>query len=101
MDAQGEAPNVRVPDELEDQVPLGTSENGAIESDGLAVEPYAEEMPFSSARVRVPRGLLVGIIILLIVALVVLVAIAFARGSWWYLPQATQASTPFFPTKLP
>jgi hypothetical protein len=101
MSTQGEAPYVRAPDEPEEQVPFGTSENGAFESDGLAVEPYAEEMPFGPARVRVPRGLLVGIIILLIVALLVLMAIAFARGSWWYPPQPTWASTPFSPTKLP
>lgn len=101
MSAQGETPNVQVPDEPEAQVPLGTSENGAFESNGLAAEPYADEMPFRPARVHVPRRLLIGIIILLIVALVVLVAIAFARGSWWYLPQPTWANTPFSPTKLP
>ena len=81
MSTQGETPNVRVPDEPEAQVPFGTSENGAFESDDLAVEPYAEEMPFRPARVRVPRGVLLGIIILLIVALAVLMVIAFARGS--------------------
>ena len=101
MSTQGEAPYVRVPDEPEEQVPIGTSENGAFEPDGLAVEPYAEEMPFRQARVRAPRGLVVGMIILLIVALLILMAIAFARGSWWYAPQPTWVSTPFSPTKLP
>lgn len=101
MNAQGETPDVRVPDEPEDEVPFGTSENGAFESDGLAVEPYAEEMPFGPARVRVPRRLLVGIIILLVVALLLLMAIAFARGSWWYPPQPTWANTPISPTRLP
>lgn len=101
MNAQGESPDVRVPDEPDVQVPFGTGENGEFESDGLAVEPYAEEMPFGPARVRVPRGLLVGIIILLVVALLILMAIAFARGSWWYPPQPTRANTPISLTRSP
>jgi fatty acid desaturase len=67
-----------------------------FESEDLEVEPYAEDMPYEP-RVRVPRWLLVGIIIVLIVALLVLMAIAFARGSWWYPPQPTGTSVPFFP----
>jgi len=101
MSAPDEDPDVRVPDEPDDHVPIGTSEEGAFESEDLAVEPYADEIPFRPARVRVPRLLLVGIIVVLIVALLVLMAIACARGSWWYLPQPTFTSTPLSPTRLP
>lgn len=72
-----------------------------FEPEDLVAEPYAEDMPFKPARVRVPRWLLVGIIIVLIVALLALMAIAFARGSWWYPPQPTGTSAPFSPTSLP
>ena len=68
-----------------------------FEPEDLVVEPYAEDMPFKPARVRVPRWLLVGIIIVLIAALLALMAIAFTRGSWWYPPQPTGTSVPFFP----
>jgi len=68
-----------------------------FEPGDLVEEPYAEDMPFEPARVRVPRWLLVGIIIALIVALLVLMVIAYARGSWWY----TWTSAPFSPTSLP
>jgi len=93
--------DLQVPDEPEDQVPLGTGEEGEFESDGLAAEPYADEIPFEPARVRVPRSLLVGVILVLIVALLVLMAIACARGSWWLSPLPTLTSAPFSPTSLP
>lgn len=72
-----------------------------LEPEELAVEPYAEEMPFQPARVRVPRLLLVGIIVVLLIALLVLMVIAFARGSWWYPVQPTWTSAPFFPSSVP
>ena len=72
-----------------------------FEPEDLAAEPYAEDMPFEPARVRVPRWLLVGIIIVLIVALMALMAIGLARGSWWYPPQPTSTSAPFSPLSVP
>lgn len=72
-----------------------------FEPKDLVVEPYAEDMPFKPARVRVPRWLLVGVIIVLIVALLALMAIGLARGSWWYPPQPTSTSAPFSPSSVP
>ena len=72
-----------------------------FEPQDLVEEPYAEDIPFQPARVRVPRWLIVGIIIVLIVALLVLIVIGYARGSWWYPPQPTATSAPFSPTGLP
>lgn len=101
MGAPDQTLDVRVPDEPEDEIPIGTTEGGESESDGLAVEPYAEELPFEPARVRVSRPLVIGIIVVLIVALLILMAVTYARGSWWYLPQPTWTNAPFSPTSLP
>jgi hypothetical protein len=72
-----------------------------FEPEDLVEEPYAEDMPFQPMRVRVPRWLIVGIIIVLIVTLLVLMAIGFARGSWWYPPQPTMTSAPWWYTPQP
>jgi hypothetical protein len=79
MSAHDPNPNVRVPDEPEDEIPIGTGEAEEPESDGLATDPYADDMPFRLARARVPRLLVLGVIILILVALLVLLIAIRAR----------------------
>jgi hypothetical protein len=76
MKTRDKNPNVRVDDEPEDEIPIGTGEDEEPESGGLAADPYADDMPFRPARARMPRLLVLGaIILILVVLLVLLVAI--------------------------
>jgi len=69
--------NVRLPQEPEEEQPIGTSAEAEWPPNGLASDPYAEDMPLTPARAGVPRWLLIVISIALIVALL----IAAAAGS--------------------
>jgi hypothetical protein len=80
MKTRDKNPNVRVEDEPEDEVPIGTGEDQELEPSGLAADPYADDMPFRPARARVPRLLVLGVIILILVALLVLVVVIRVRG---------------------
>jgi hypothetical protein len=81
MKARDKNPNVRVDEESEDERPLGTGEEVKPDSDGRALDPYADDTLFELARARVPRWLLVAVIVLmLIVVALVLVLVFRARG---------------------
>jgi len=81
MKAPDKNPTVRVDEESEDERPLGTGEEVKPDSDGLALDPYADDTLFELARARVPRWLWVTVIILmLIVVALVLVIVIRARG---------------------
>jgi len=81
MKARDKNPNVRVVEESEDERPLGSGEEVKPDSDGLALDPYADDTLFELARARVPRWLLITVIILaLIVVALVLVLVFRARG---------------------
>jgi len=81
MKAQDKNPNVRVDEESENERPLGTSAEVKPESNGLALDPYADDTLYEVARSRVPRWLWVTVIILmLIVAALVLALVIRARG---------------------
>jgi hypothetical protein len=80
MKTRDKNPNVRVDDEPEDEIPIGTGEDKEFESGGLAADPYADDMPFRPVRARVPRLLVLGVIILILVALAVLLVVVRARG---------------------
>ncbi len=75
------APRVRVTEEPEDERPLGTGEEVKPDSNGLALDPYADDTLFELARARVPRWLLAVVItlVLIVVALALLIALR-ARG---------------------
>jgi hypothetical protein len=79
MKTRDKNPNVRVEDEPEDEIPIGTGEDQEFEPSGLAVDPYADDMPFRPARARLSRLLVLGVIILILVALLVLLIVIRAR----------------------
>ena len=81
MKARDKNPTVRLDEEPEDERPLGTGEEVKPDSDGLALDPYADDTLFELARARVPRWLWVTIIILmLIVVALAWVIVIRARG---------------------
>jgi hypothetical protein len=81
MKARDQNPQVRVDEEPEDERPLGTGEEVKPDSNGLALDPYADDTLFELARTRVPRWLLIVVIILaLMVVALVLVLVFRARG---------------------
>ena len=72
MSTQDKTPNVRVPEEPEDERPIGTSEETEWTTNGLAADPYADDMPLAPARVHMRRRFLVGVIAVLILILLIL-----------------------------
>jgi len=82
MKARDKNPNVRVDEEPEDERPLGTGEEVKPDSDGRALDPYADDTLFELARARVPRWLLlITVIVLALIVVVLVLAIVFrARG---------------------
>ena len=81
MKARDKNPNVRVDEEPEDERPLGTGEEVKPDSDGRALDPYADDPLFELARARVPRWLWVTVIILMIIVVALILALVFrARG---------------------
>ena len=68
--------DVRVPDEPEEEKPVGTGESEEFELGNLADDPYADDMPFRLARAGVPRWVWIGVIVLILAAvLIVLIAL--------------------------
>jgi type IV secretory pathway component VirB8 len=81
MKARDQNPQARVDEELEDERPLRAGEEVKPESNGLALDPYADDTLFELARARVPRWLLAIVIILMIIVVVLVLAIVIrARG---------------------
>jgi hypothetical protein len=81
MKARDKNPNVRVDEESEDERPLGTGEEVKPESNGLALDPYADDTLFELARARVPRWLLIAVMVLMLIVVALVLAIVLrARG---------------------
>ena len=73
--------HVRVEDEPEDERPMGTGESDKFEPDGLAADPYADDMLYRVKRGGVPRLIWVGVIAFFLLALGVVLVLALARAS--------------------
>ena len=81
MKARDQNPQVRVDEEPEDERPLGTGEEVKLDSNGLALDPYADDTLFELARTRVPRWLWAIVIILMIIVVALVLALVIrARG---------------------
>ena len=81
MKARDQNPQARADEELEDERPLRADEEVKPESNGLAMDPYAEDTLFEFTRARVPRWLVATVIILMIIVMALVVAIIIrARG---------------------
>lgn len=65
----------------EEEKPLGTGQDDRFLTDGLATDPYADDMPFRVARPPAPRLLRLGIIVIVVVVLIVFALIAFRTWS--------------------
>ena len=65
---------MRVDEEPEDERPLRAGEEVKPESNGLALDPYADDTLFELARARVPRWLLATVIILMIIVVALVLA---------------------------
>ena len=73
-------PDLTVQDEPEDRRPIGTGEEQDSESNGLALDPYADDLLIGPRRQRVWPWPLIGIaVVLLIVAVILALAILRAR----------------------
>ncbi len=80
MKARDQNPDVRVDDEPEDERPMGTGEDAAPPPDGLAADPYADDLLIGLRRRRPSRWLAVGLIVLAVVVLIAFIAL-FLRGA--------------------
>ncbi len=78
-------PSVRVPEEPEDRRPLGTGEDAQPATDGLAVDPYADDMPLGLRRTGTSRLVVAGIIVVAGICLLIL-AIVYASGMLSHAP---------------
>ena len=73
-------PDLTVQGEPEDRRPIGTGEEQDSESNGLALDPYADDLLIGPRRRRAWPGPLIGIaVVLLIVAVILALAILRAR----------------------
>jgi hypothetical protein len=74
-------PDLRVDDEPEEERPFGTDEEEEPGSNGLAVDPYADDLLIGLRRRGVSPWLVIGVVIALAaVALVIAWVILRARG---------------------
>jgi hypothetical protein len=75
MKAKDQNPQARADEELEDERPLRAGEEVKPESNGLAMDPYAEDTLFEFTRSRVPRWLVALVFILMIIVVALVVAL--------------------------
>ena len=75
MKARDKNPQARVDEELEDERPLRAGEEVKPESNGLALDPYADDTLFEFTRARVPRWLVATVIILMIIVMALVLAL--------------------------
>ncbi len=75
MKKANENPEVRVPEEPEDERPIGTGEDTKPELNGLAADPYADDILAGLTGARSSRLWLAGIIAVIILVLLVLVVV--------------------------
>ena len=74
-------PEVRVEDEPEDERPLGTGDDAAPPPNGLAADPYADDLLIGSRQRRTSRWLVIGIVVLLVVVVLVVIVALRLRGA--------------------
>jgi hypothetical protein len=75
MKARDQDPQARADEELEDERPLRAGKEVEPESNGLALDPYAEDTLFEFTHSRVPRWLVALVFILMIIVVVLVVAL--------------------------
>jgi type IV secretory pathway component VirB8 len=75
MKTRDSSPQARADEELEDERPLRAGEEVKPESNGLAMDPYAEDTLFEFTRSRVPRWLVALVIILMIIVVALVIAV--------------------------
>ena len=81
MKARDQNPDVRVDDEPEDERPMGTGEDAAPPPNGLAADPYADDLLIGLRQRRTSRWLVVGIIILVVVVVLIAFVALRLRGA--------------------
>jgi hypothetical protein len=80
MKTRDKNPNVRVDDEPEDERPMGTGDDEAPPPNGLAADPYADDLLIGSRRTRVSRWRVIGIVVLMVVVALIVLVVLRLRG---------------------
>jgi hypothetical protein len=80
MKAQDKNPDVRVDDEPEDERPMGTGDDEAPPPNGLAADPYADDLLIGSRRTRVSRWRVIGIVVLVVIVMLIVFVVLRLRG---------------------
>jgi hypothetical protein len=81
MKARDKHPDVRVDDEPEDERPLGTGEDEAAPPDGLAADPYADDLLIGSRPGRASRWRVVSIVVLIVIVVLIAFVVLRLRGA--------------------
>jgi hypothetical protein len=81
MKTRDENPDVRVDDEPEDERPLGTGDDAAPPPNGLAADPYADDVLIGLERGRTPRWLLIGVVILIVIVVLIALVVMHLHGA--------------------
>jgi len=81
MKARDKNPDVRVDDEPEDERPLGTGDDAAPPPNGLAADPYADDLLIGAKRGGVSRWLVVGIVVLIVIVVLIAFVVMRLRGA--------------------
>jgi hypothetical protein len=74
-------PELRVEDEPEDERPLGTGDDAAPPPNGLAADPYADDLLIGSRQRRTSRWRVTGIVVLMVVVVLVVIVALRLRGA--------------------
>ncbi len=80
MKARDKNPDVRVDDEPEDERPLGTGDDEAPPPNGLAADPYADDLLIGSKQARASRWRVIGIVVLVVVVVLIALVVLRLRG---------------------
>ena len=81
MKARDQNPNVRVDDEPEDGRPMGTGEDAAPPPNGLAADPYADDLLIGPKQRRTSSWLVVGVIVLVVIVVLIAFVALRLRGA--------------------
>ncbi len=81
MKARDGNPDVRVDDEPEDERPMGTGEDEAPPPNGLAADPYADDLLIGSRRGRTSRWWVLGVIVVIVVVVLIALIALRLRGA--------------------
>ncbi len=80
MKARDENPEVQVDDEPEDERPLGTGDDEPPPPNGLAADPYADDLLIGSRQGRASRWRLIGIVVLIAIVVLIVLVVLRLRG---------------------